>query len=66
MNIHKKGKLGNQYIIIEITNEYEWDNIAYIKPKNFKKKDVILNVKNRLGVVKMRFPITQEQIQQFL
>jgi hypothetical protein len=66
MNIIKKGKLGNQFIIIEITNEYEWDNIAYEKPKNFKKKDIVVNVKNRQGVIKLRFLINQEDIQRFL
>jgi hypothetical protein len=66
LNITKKGKLGNQYIIIEITNEYNWVNPAYPKPDNLKKTDVIVNVKNRTGAVKLRFVINQEEIQRFL
>jgi len=67
MNIIKKGKLGNQFIIIEITNEYYWINPKdEINKKEFKKSDIIVNVKNRTGTIKESFVITSKELQQFL
>jgi hypothetical protein len=67
MNIIKKGKLGNQFIIIEITNQYYWINPKdEINKKEFKKSDIIVNVKNRTGTIKESFVITSKELQQFL
>ena len=67
LNIIKKGKLGNQFIIIEITNEYYWINPKdEINKKQFKKSDIVVNVKNRGGTIKESFIITSKQLQQFL
>ena len=67
LNIIKKGKLGNQFIIIEITNQYYWINPKdEINKKEFKKSDIVVNVKNRTGTIKESFIITSKQLQQFL
>ena len=67
MNLIKKGKLGNSYFIIEVTNQYSWINPKdEINKKEFKKSDIVLNVKNKEGIVKESFIITQKEIQQFL
>ena len=67
LNLIKKGKLGNSYFIIELTNQYFWLNPKdEINKKQFKKTDIVLNVKNRSGTIKESFIITQKEIQQFL
>ncbi len=67
MNIIKKGKLGNQYFIIEITNSYKWINPKYeINKKEIKQNDIIINVKNRHGMIKETFVINRNDLQKFL